>query len=70
MAETWDPLRWRANAEQTCDTKLYVCCKSLKLRNEWTTAGEADKVEQIWGDVLTNGTKHKETIVHKLFRQK
>ena len=31
------------------------------LRNEWTTAGEVDKIEQFWGNVLTYTTKHKET---------
>ena len=33
------------------------------------TAGEVDKTKQIWGNVLTNVTKHKETIVHKCFQQ-
>ena len=30
----------------------------------------SDKIEQMQGNVLTNATKHKETIVHKRFRQK
>ena len=29
-------------------------------RNEWTTAGEVDKLEQIEGNVRNNTTKHKE----------
>ena len=31
---------------------------------------QCDEIEQIWGNVLTNATKHKKTIVHKRFRQK
>ena len=38
--------------------------------NESTTAGEVDKIEQIEGNVLSNATKHKETIVHNRFGQK
>ena len=30
----------------------------------------SDKIEQIWGNAFTNATKHKETTVHKRFRQK
>ena len=37
--------------------------------NEWT-AGEADKIDQIQENVLTNATTHKETIVQKHFWQK
>ena len=33
------------------------------------TAGEVDKTKQIQGNVLTNMTKNKETIVHKCFQQ-
>ena len=29
------------------------------------TAGEVDKTKQIWGNVLTNVTKHKETVVQQ-----
>ena len=40
------------------------------VRNQWTTAGEADKIEQSYRNVLTYATKHKETGKHKRFRQK
>ena len=44
----------------------HSCVSSLFVRNESTTAGEADKIEQIkqikieqmWGKVLTDTTKH------------
>ena len=35
--------------------------------NEGITAGEADKIGLILGNVLTNAMKHKETIVYKHF---
>ena len=38
--------------------------------NEWTTAGEVDKIDKMQENVLTNAMKHKETIVQKHFRQK
>ena len=31
---------------------------------------EVDKLEQIWGNVLTNASKHKGTITDKRFRQR
>ena len=42
---------------------------ATKHKETRTTAGEADKTEQILGNVLTNATKHKETTVHKRYRQ-
>ena len=36
--------------------------KLTDTASEWTTAGEADKIEQIWGNVLTYTTKCKEQL--------
>ena len=39
------------------------------VRNGSTIAGEVDDIQQSESNVLTNATKHKETTVHKRFRQ-
>ena len=44
--------------------------KNCVPRNEWATVGEVKKIEQIWGNVLTYATKHKNTMKHNRFGQK
>ena len=46
-------------------TSIILCCCSGIGNSVLSCA--CDKIEQIWGNVLTNATKHKETKVHKSF---
>ena len=50
-------------------TGEYDLCCLLYPRSEWTTAGEADKIEQICGNVLTY-TRHKEQLNTSAFDRK
>ena len=53
--------------ERLCVSVTVKLEANTNKSNEGTTAGTADKIGLILGNVLTNAMKHKQTIVYKHF---
>ena len=63
----WTHLHTTVHCSCSCAVDILTLFWCRDTRNKWTTAGEVDKIEQTLGNVPTNATKHKETIVHNAF---